>query len=240
MLTWQAICTYCEPSELGWIRLSQAANGMSIASTSARAFLPESGRIQDLRAAARVCRGCALYRRATQTVFGEGRPGAALMLIGEAPGDEEDRRGRPFVGPAGKLLRETLDVLEIDPRDVYVTNVVKHFKWEPRGKRRLHAKPKGREVAACRPWLDAEIEAIQAATLVCLGATAAQALIGRDFRVTRARGEVQRIAGLPPIVPTHHPSAILRAPDPEDRHRMRDELRHDLQTAQRAALKTIH
>jgi uracil-DNA glycosylase family protein len=166
-----------------------------------------------LRAAARGCRGCGLWQRATQTVFGEGSPGASLMLVGEQPSDREDLAGRPFVGPAGKLLDRALAEAGIDRRAVYVTNVVKHFKWQPQGKRRIHAKPSSREIAACRPWLEAELAQVRPMVLLCLGATAAQALFGSAFRVSRQRGERIATPLAPHALATVHPSSILRAPD---------------------------
>ena len=170
--------------------------------------------------------GCDLYKHATQAVFGEmetatqtGKPKVAIMMIGEQPGDQEDRQGRPFVGPAGKLLDRCLEDADIDRQKVYVTNVVKHFKWQPRGKLRIHKKPSMREIHACRPWLDAELETITPNLIVCLGAVAAQSLLGSDFRITQSHGEMQQKDGLPPIIATLHPSAILRAWTEEDRHR---------------------
>jgi len=164
------------------------------AATTAVDFLPAGRSLAALKRAAAVCEGCALYRRATQTVFGEGRGSASLMLIGEQPGDAEDLAGRPFVGPAGRLLDELLAAAGIRRQDVYVTNAVKHFKWTERGKRRLHAKPSSREIAACRPWLDAELKQVGPQLIVCLGATAAQQLLGASFRVTRDRGKLHRTA----------------------------------------------
>ncbi len=174
--------------------------------------------LRALRAEAAGCKACPLWERATQTVFGEGGPRARAMLVGEQPGNEEDLSGKPFVGPAGRLLDKALEEAGIDRRDAYVTNVVKHFKWEPRGKRRIHAKPNAREIAACRPWLDSEIDAIKPQVLVCLGATAAQALLGRQFRVTQQRGEFVESPLAPRVLATIHPSAILRAPDDAARH----------------------
>jgi DNA polymerase len=181
-----------------------------------------------LRSAARDCRGCPLFRNATQTVFGEGSPSAEVMLVGECPGDQEDLQGRPFVGPAGRLLDEALVAAGIPRDEVYVTNAVKHFKWEPRGKRRLHAKPSAREMAACRPWLEAEMDVIKPRAIVCLGATAAQALLGRAFRVTRQRGQLLPSDWGPKVLATYHPSAVLRSPHERDRHRMRQEMIDDL------------
>jgi DNA polymerase len=175
--------------------------------------------IAELRHVAADCHGCDLWRRATQTVFGEGPPDATMALIGEQPGDREDRAGHPFVGPAGVILDRALAAAGIDRTRVFVTNVVKHFKWEPRGKRRLHSKPNQTEVAACRPWLDAELTAIRPRVLVCLGATAAQALVGREVRVLRDRGRPLPSPLAPYVIATIHPSSILRAPDDAARHR---------------------
>ena len=173
--------------------------------------------LEELKRDAASCRACDLWERATQTVFGFGPPDAPLMLVGEQPGDVEDRRGEPFVGPAGRLLDEALERAGIDRRLAYVTNVVKHFKWEPRGKRRLHAKPDQVEISACRRWIDGEIAALRPRVIVCLGATAAQALIGRDFRVTKSRGKPVPSTLAPHVVATVHPSSILRASDDETR-----------------------
>jgi DNA polymerase len=177
-----------------------------------------AGSLDALRAASAKGHACALARHATQTVFGEGDPHARVVLVGEQPGNDEDLAGRPFVGPAGKLLDRALEQAGIDRGRVYVTNVVKHFKWEPRGKRRIHAKPTAAEVAACRPWLDAELELIKPDVLVVLGATAAQALLGRQFRVSKERGKFVPSPLAPHVLATVHPSAILRAPDDETRH----------------------
>ncbi|MBV9073093.1 MAG: UdgX family uracil-DNA binding protein [Acidobacteria bacterium] len=185
--------------------------------TSAADFLPERKTLPALRTAVQGCRGCDLYKNATQAVFGEGRVGAEVMLVGEQPGDQEDLQGRPFVGPAGKVLDKALEAAGIDRDDVYVTNAVKHFKWEPRGKRRIHKKPSGMQIAACRPWFDAEVEAVRPQVIVAMGATAAQALLGPKFKVTQERGKVISTGGIP-IVATVHPSSILRAPDSESRH----------------------
>jgi uracil-DNA glycosylase len=202
-------------------------------STSAADFLPRKRTLPALVRAAAVCEGCPLYRDATQTVFGEGPADARLILVGETPGDQEDLQGRPFVGPAGRLLDESLALAELDRSEVYVTNAVKHFKWEPRGKRRLHKKPSAREIAACRPWLDAELAVLKPHVIVCLGATAAQALFGRSFRVSRERGRPIDLEGGRKGLATHHPSAVLRAPDEAARHRMRKELAADLSIAAR-------
>jgi DNA polymerase len=185
---------------------------------SAKSFLPDRPTLPRLREAAAHCQGCDLWRQATQTVFGEGSPHARTMMVGEEPGDREDVKGRPFVGPAGAVLDKALREAGIDRSDVYVTNIVKHFKWEPRGKRRIHKKPTALEISACRPWLDAEITAIQPGIVVLLGATAAQGVLGRNFRVTHHRGEWIPSPLAPYVCATVHPSAILRAPDDESRH----------------------
>ena len=172
-----------------------------------------------LRQEAAECRACPLWRTGTQTVFGEGAAASRVMLVGEQPGDQEDKAGRPFVGPAGRVLDEALAAAGIDREAAYVTNVVKHFKWEARGKRRIHAKPSWSEVAACRPWLDGELDAVRPQVLVCLGATAAQALLGRAFRVTKQRGTWVESDLAPHVIATIHPSAILRQRTDEDRRR---------------------
>jgi uracil-DNA glycosylase len=183
-------------------------------------YLPERLTLKNLRIAADTCKGCDLYKRATQTVFGEGRSDAELLLVGEVPGDKEDLEGRPFVGPAGKLLDVALHAAGLDRKEVYVTNAVKHFKWEPRGVRRLHAKPGTREINACRPWLEAEIEVVSPRTIVLLGATAAQSLLGSTFRLTKHLGECLTAPFAERVFATYHPSAILRAPDHAQRERM--------------------
>jgi uracil-DNA glycosylase len=174
--------------------------------------------LTELRAEAAGCRACPLWKTGTQTVFGEGAARASVMLVGEQPGDQEDRAGRPFVGPAGGVLDEALEAAGVDRGSAYVTNAVKHFKWQARGKRRIHAKPSWSEVAACRPWLDAELEAVRPRVLVCLGATAAQALLGRDFRVTLQRGTWVESDLAEHVTATIHPSAILRQRTEEERH----------------------
>ena len=186
---------------------------------TAAPLVPEKPSLPRLRAAAAGCTACPLYRTGTQTVFGEGLASARAIFLGEQPGDSEDRAGRPFVGPAGKLLDRALEEAGVDRKLVYVTNVVKHFKWTAKGKRRLHEKPNAREIAACRPWLEAEIQVIRPEVVVCLGATAAQALFGKSFRVTQMRGEILRHELAEKIMATVHPSSILRAPDEETRHR---------------------
>jgi uracil-DNA glycosylase len=174
--------------------------------------------IQELADEAHDCKNCPLWKNATQTVFGKGGSKARIMFVGEQPGNDEDLSGKPFVGPAGRLLDASLIEAGIDRKKVYVTNVVKHFKWEPRGKRRIHKKPSSSEIAACRPWLDAEIASIKPAVIVCLGATAAQALLGKTFRVTTRRGEFVASPLAPHVMATVHPSSILRAPGKESRH----------------------
>jgi DNA polymerase len=184
-----------------------------------------------LRRAAAGCQGCDLYKNATQTVFGEGPVKAAMMLVGEIPGDQEDKQGRPFVGPAGRLLDRALQAASLDRETVYLTNAVKHFKWEERGKRRLHKKPRRLEIVSCRAWLDAEILVVQPQVIVCLGATAAQALIGPEFRVSRQGGQLLRGSQAPWILATLHPSAILRAPDAASRDQMEAQLVENLKLA---------
>jgi DNA polymerase len=180
--------------------------------------IPARPTLTKIRDLAHDCRACDLYARGTQTVFGEGPTRADVMLVGEQPGDAEDLAGRPFVGPAGKLLDRALTEAGIDRRRVYVTNVVKHFKWEPRGKRRIHAKPNGTEIAACRPWLETELALVQPRVLVCLGSTAAQALLGKHFRVTTDRGRFVPSPLAERVTATVHPSSILRAPNDDARH----------------------
>jgi DNA polymerase len=197
-------------------------------------LIPDRPTLKKLREAAKDCRACDLWRLGTQTVFGEGSPNARLMLVGEQPGNEEDLTGRPFVGPAGKLLDRALAEARIDRATVYVTNVVKHFKWEPRGKRRIHKKPSAREIAACRPWLHTEVALVKPRAIVCLGATAAQALLGRQFKVTAHRGELIPSPLAPLVLATVHPSSILRAPDDDARRREMERFIDDLRTVARA------
>jgi uracil-DNA glycosylase family protein len=185
---------------------------------SSNQLIPSHGSLEDLKKAAKNCQACDLWKHGTQTVFGEGASNAKIMFVGEQPGDQEDLEGRPFVGPAGKLLDKALEEAGIERKKVYVTNAVKHFKWEPRGKRRIHKKPNAAEIAACRPWLDAEIAVLRPKIIVLLGATAAQALLGRDFRVTEHRGEFLKSELAPYVMATVHPSSILRAPDEQARH----------------------
>src|SRR4051812_20952400 len=185
---------------------------------TAAPLIPHRPTLAKLQEAARGCQACPLWKTGTQTVFGEGSRHAKVIFVGEQPGNDEDLAGKPFVGPAGKLLDKALVEAGIARDEVYVTNVVKHFKWEPQGKRRIHKKPNAREIAACRPWLDAEIDLLKPEVLVCLGATAAQALIGKDFKVTQHRGELIESSLAKHVVATVHPSSILRAPDEESRH----------------------
>jgi len=190
-----------------------------VAIATAAPLIPPRPTLPLLREIAAGCWACDLYQCGTQTVFGEGGKSAHAMMVGEQPGDYEDRVGRPFVGPAGKMLDRALAEAGIDRDLVYVTNVVKHFKWKPRGKRRIHEKPNAREIAACRPWLDAELAVVKPRVLVCLGATAAQALLGKTFKVTEHRGELLRSELAPYVMATVHPSSLLRAPDDETRRR---------------------
>jgi uracil-DNA glycosylase family protein len=198
---------------------------------------PDTSSLAEVRHAANECTACHLYKRATQTVFGEGPNDAAIMLVGEQPGDYEDHEGKPFVGPAGKIMDRALEEAGIDRKEVYVTNAVKHFKWEPRGKRRIHQKPNSREIAACRPWLEAELRLVKPRLLVCLGATAAQAVFGPSFRVTRERGKVLSSKLAPRALATVHPSSLLRQPDEESRQREYERFVVDLRAARRAASK---
>jgi len=186
--------------------------------SSAADLVPEQLSLPLLKDAAADCRACDLWKKGTQTVFGAGRARALVMFVGEQPGNEEDLTGKPFVGPAGRLFDNALDEAGIDRKQTYVTNVVKHFKWEPRGKRRIHKKPNAQEISACRPWLEAEFALVKPKVIVALGATAAQALLGPQFRVTKERGKFIESTLAPYIMATVHPSSILRAPDDETRH----------------------
>jgi uracil-DNA glycosylase family protein len=197
-------------------------------------FLPERRSLKALREAAAGCRGCHLWRGATQTVFGEGRKSSRLMLVGEQPGDREDREGHPFVGPAGRELDRGLEAAGIDRGDAYVTNVVKHFKFEERGRRRIHQTPKRFEIDACTPWLEEELKVVKPEALVLLGATAAKALLGSTFRVTQHRGELLDSELAPVVTATIHPSAILRAPDDEARQAEREAFAEDLRVVSQA------
>jgi uracil-DNA glycosylase len=194
-----------------------APSGIALSVTAA-AFLPDRKSLPALREAVQGCRGCDLYKNATQAVFGEGAAHAEVVLVGEQPGDTEDLGGRPFVGPAGRLLDRALEEAAIDRTQTYVTNAVKHFKWQARGKRRIHQKPSWSESVACRPWLQAELAVVQPRVVVCLGATAAQSLLGRDFRVTQHRGELLDCDLAEHVTATIHPSAILRQQDDESRN----------------------
>jgi uracil-DNA glycosylase family protein len=195
---------------------------------SAEPFVPERPTLPRLRRAAEECRGCPLYESATQTVFGEGSRQAKVMLVGEQPGDREDIEGHPFVGPAGRLLDRALEEAGIARSEAYITNVVKHFKYTMRGKRRIHRRPDAEEIAACRPWLDAELAVVKPRVLVALGATAAKALLGPSFKVTKQRGEFVESNMAPLATGTVHPSSILRAPDDEARHRAYADFVQDL------------
>ncbi len=196
---------------------------------------PDTASLGALREAARHCTACHLYKRATQTVFGEGPKGATMMLVGEQPGDYEDVAGKPFVGQAGKIMDRALEEAGIDRSKVYVTNEVKHFKWEPRGKRRIHQKPNSREIAACRPWLEAELRVVKPKLVVAMGATAAQTIFGPSFRVTRERGKLLSSKLAPRVLATVHPSSLLRQPDEESREREYKLFVADLRAALRAA-----
>ncbi|WP_438000156.1 UdgX family uracil-DNA binding protein [Sorangium sp. So ce185] len=209
-------------------RVDAMQAGRSGAASAAAAYVPGARELPVLREAAASCRACALCERATQTVFGEGPAGAALMLVGEQPGDEEDLCGRPFVGPAGRVLDEALSGAGLSRGGIYVTNAVKHFKWEPRGERRLHAKPVGPEIQACRAWLQAEVEAVRPRVIVCLGATAARSFLGGRFSVTQSRGQVFKTPWAEAWMATYHPAALLRMPDESARAAARAHFQADL------------
>ncbi len=220
------------------------AHASKVKEAGAERYLPERRSLQALRAAAAECEGCPLFRAATQTVFGEGPAHARIVVVGEVPGDAEDRAGKPFVGPAGKLLDRALAEAHLERRDLYLTNAVKHFYFEPspsgdhearRGKARLHKRPRPGDIRACRPWLDAEIDAIEPRVIVLLGATAAQSLLGSSFRVTQHRGLLEERYGGAALVATLHPAAVLRAPDHEARERLFRDLVTDLRAAEGAA-----
>jgi uracil-DNA glycosylase family protein len=222
MLTFAAGVTYERPM----------ATALKI---SAADFVPAHPKsLQQLREAAAGCKGCELYKKGTQTVFGEGIAAAKVVLVGEQPGDREDLAGKPFVGPAGRMLDKCLESAGIDRKQVYVTNAVKHFKWEPSGSRRLHKKPSAREVAACTPWLEQELKLVKPEVLVCLGSTAAQALLGKDFRVTKQRGVFLASAWSAKTIATVHPSSLLRAPDEQSRRQMIDAFVADLKVIRAA------
>jgi len=196
-----------------------------------------AAQLKRLRERAAGCRDCPLWANATQTVFGEGSPRARLMLVGEQPGDVEDRQGHPFVGPAGRILDQALIEAGIDRKQVYVTNAVKHFKWEPRGKRRMHKTPAQREIEACHQWLEGEIQALRPRLIVALGATAAKALLGPQFRITRSRGKLQARDGLPDVLATYHPSFLLRIKGGPERDAAYGQFVDDLRTAARLLVK---
>jgi DNA polymerase len=202
---------------------------------SAAPFVPKTTSIKALNAAAHACRGCDLYKAATQVVFGAGPRTARVMFVGEQPGDQEDLRGEPFVGPAGAVLQKALDEVGIARDTVFLTNAVKHFKWEPRGKRRIHKKPRASEIKACRPWLESELFAVKPAVVVCLGATAAQSVLGSQFKLMQQRGQVLPSPLADRVVATIHPSAVLRAPDSEGRRAAYDMLVGDLKVAAKVA-----
>ena len=204
---------------------------MGVVATDASAFLPRQLDLGALREAAADCHGCDLWQFATQTVFGEGPPGARLMLVGEVPGDREDRVGSPFVGPAGRELDQALETVGIDRGEVYLTNAVKHFKFEERGKRRIHQRPDAKQIKACRPWLHAELEVVRPEVLVALGATAAKSLLGSTFRLMAQRGEPLESDLAPVVLATIHPSAILRGRDGEARQAQRELFTEDLRVA---------
>jgi uracil-DNA glycosylase family protein len=196
---------------------SKPLDALPILAAAHQTLLDVAKTIDATRVRAAHCNACDLYKRATQTVFGEGAAKPKIMFLGEQPGDQEDQQGRPFVGPAGKVLDTAMEKAGINRAETYVTNTVKHFKWESRGKRRIHKKPNGAEIAACRPWLNSEIALLKPEVIVCLGATAAQALLGRTFRVTQNRGQLMKSLLAPFIMATVHPSSILRAPDENTR-----------------------
>ncbi|HYX27769.1 MAG TPA: UdgX family uracil-DNA binding protein [Pyrinomonadaceae bacterium] len=204
---------------------------------SAEDFFPERRSLKTFRDAAADCQACDLWERGTQTVFGEGARRAEVVFVGEQPGNEEDLSGKPFVGPAGRLLDDALVTAGIDRSQTYVTNVVKHFKWEPRGKRRIHKKPNATEIKACRPWLEAEISLIKPKVIVCLGATAAQALLGPQFKVTKQRGQFIESTLAPYIMATVHPSSILRAPDEQTHHEEKRKFIEDLKRVAHVVIK---
>ncbi len=198
---------------------------------SAAPFIPANKELNHLRDASKLCQGCHLWKFGTQTVFGDGPPEARMMLVGEQPGDVEDRKGEPFVGPAGKILDWALNEAGIDRSTLYLTNAVKHFKWEARGARRLHKKPNRAEVEACQPWLQAEIESVQPDLIVLLGSTAAQSILGSSFRVSQSRGHIFEQPGFPQLFVTVHPSSLLRVPDPTRRQTERERFVDDLKKA---------
>src|SRR5881227_3172799 len=222
-------------------RVREHASTDPVAARAAQRVSPQAT-LAAVNRASSTCRACERWKAATQTVFGEGSTKAQIMLVGEQPGDQEDRVGRPFVGPAGRLLDQALAEAEIKRSEVYVTNVVKHFKWAPaeRGKRRIHKKPRYSEIQACRPWLDAELERVKPEVLVCLGASAAQALLGKDFRVSRQRGQLIESSLAPHVIATVHPSSILRARDDRSRHEQLNSFVQDLKQVARVVKRSVH
>src|SRR5688500_15018574 len=214
-------------------RASSSLDPAGKSTGSAADFLPERLELPLLQTASKACRGCDLYCKGTQTVFGEGPAGATVMFVGEQPGDQEDRAGKPFVGPAGQVLNDALEQAGIPRDEVYVTNAVKHFKFEPRGTRRIHSKPNMREIKACRPWLLSEIATVKPRMIVCLGATAAQSLMGADFRLTQHRGEVLETEYAPWLLATVHPSSLLRIPDAGMREQARAQFVGDMRIVAR-------
>jgi len=214
--------------------MTGAARARTAPAEGAAAFLPERRTLKLLAAAAASCKGCALYERATQTVFGEGPRSARVVMVGEEPGNDEDLQGHVFVGPAGRVLDEALAAAGIDRAAVYLTNAVKHFKWEPKGKRRLHKKPTQREIWACKPWLEAELACLKPAAVVCLGATAATSLLGNKVRVTQRRGQLLAAEIAPIVMVTVHPASLLRAPTPEERAQARKDFVRDLKRLAKA------
>ena len=212
-------------------RIAVMADSDAAEREGAGALIPDGASLEDVRAAAAACTACALFRNATQTVFGEGPQHARIMFVGEQPGDAEDLAGHPFVGPAGRLLDRCIEAAGIERGQSYVTNAVKHFKWVPRGTRRIHSKPSSIEIAACFPWLEAELAAVKPGVVVALGATAAQALFGKSFRVTRDRGRAVPSRWAPHAMATVHPSSLLRAPDEATRHREIERFTGDLRLA---------
>jgi uracil-DNA glycosylase family protein len=213
---------------------------VSTTTPDAGPFLPEERTLEALREAACSCRGCDLWRPATQTVFGEGAEDTRMMLVGEAPGDREDREGHPFVGPAGRELDRALEAAGIERAEVYVTNAVKHFRFEERGKRRIHQRPDAGQIRACRPWLRAEIDVVAPEALVVLGATAAKSLLGSTFRLMAQRGRPLESDLAPVVVATIHPSAILRARDDDARQAQREMFTEDLRVAAAALASADH
>ena len=209
--------------------------GKRFTAESAEAYVPARPTLISLRKASKGCQACDLYKRGTQTVFGEGAAHAKVMFAGEQPGNDEDLAGKPFVGPAGKLLDRALEAAGVDRTQSYVTNVVKHFKWVPRGKKRIHEKPNAGEIRACLPWLEWELKMVQPEILVCLGATAAQAVLGKQFRVTQDRGKILPSPFGPRVMATVHPSSILRAPDEETRRLEMQRFIEDLRTLRNIA-----